>query len=100
MSYLFQEPRLLPWKTVWGNLELVLLELMEEAERKARIERFLGMVELLAFRDSYPHELSGGMRQRASIARAFAYPGEVLLMPGELETDGGYAFVATRKGTR
>jgi NitT/TauT family transport system ATP-binding protein len=80
VSYLFQEPRLLPWKTVRGNLDLVLSELMDAAERTRRIERFLGMVELGEFRDAYPHELSGGMRQRVAIARAFAYPGDVLLM--------------------
>lgn len=80
VSYLFQEPRLLPWKTVWDNLELVLLDQMDAPERRARIERFLTVVDLLAFRDSYPHELSGGMRQRVAIARAFAFPGEVLLM--------------------
>jgi NitT/TauT family transport system ATP-binding protein len=80
VSYLFQEPRLLPWKTVWGNLELVLHHVAEPAERRARIERFLAMVDLEGSRESYPHELSGGMRQRAAIARAFAYPGDVLLM--------------------
>ncbi len=80
VSYLFQEPRLLPWKTVWGNLEVVLQELLEPHERRARINRFLGIVELLPFRDAYPHELSGGMRQRVAIARAFAFPGELLLM--------------------
>ncbi len=53
---------------------------MDAAQRKGRIERFLGVVDLLAFRDSYPHELSGGMRQRVAIARAFAFPGQVLLM--------------------
>jgi NitT/TauT family transport system ATP-binding protein len=80
VSYLFQEPRLLPWKTVWGNLELVLHDVAEASERRARIERFLAMVELAESGHSYPHELSGGMRQRAAIARAFAYPGDVLLM--------------------
>jgi len=80
VSYLFQEPRLLPWKTVWGNLDVVLHGLYAPAERAERIRRFLDMVELLPFRHSYAHELSGGMRQRVAIARAFAYPGELLLM--------------------
>jgi NitT/TauT family transport system ATP-binding protein len=80
VSYLFQEPRLLPWKTVWANIDLVLQELMEPPRRKERIERFLTMVELTAFAHAYPHELSGGMKQRVALARAFSYPGEVLLM--------------------
>ena len=79
VSYVFQEPRLLPWKTVAGNVELVLRE-KNAKERRRTVDRFLAMVGLGDSRDRYPHQLSGGMRQRASIARAFAFPADILLM--------------------
>jgi NitT/TauT family transport system ATP-binding protein len=80
ISYLFQEPRLLPWKTVVGNLEFVLNHLTEPRDRAALVNRFLATVGLHDFAHYYPGQLSGGMRQRVAIARAFAYPGEILLM--------------------
>lgn len=80
ISYLFQEPRLLPWKTVEGNIDFVLKDRMNRAERQANIARYLDMVDLTGFKSYYPAKLSGGMKQRAAIARAFAYPAEILLM--------------------
>jgi NitT/TauT family transport system ATP-binding protein len=80
ISYLFQEPRLLPWKTVVENLEFVLHHVTGPEDREALVERFLTTVGLHDFATYYPGELSGGMRQRVAIARAFAYPGDVLLM--------------------
>ena len=80
ISYLFQEPRLLPWKTVRKNIELVLTPFFSHAELAERSNSFLDMVGLGRFADYYPHELSGGMRQRAAVARAFAYPAGVMLM--------------------
>jgi len=80
ISYLFQEPRLLPWKSVRKNIELVLGPLMQPKEASLRSSKFLEMVGLSRFSDYYPHELSGGMRQRAAVARAFAYPAGVMLM--------------------
>ncbi len=80
VSYLFQEPRLLPWKTVWGNVELVLKDRMPAAERRKTVAAVLALVGLEQFRASRPAALSGGMRQRAAMARAFAYPSDVLLM--------------------
>lgn len=85
ISYLFQEPRLIPWLTVGGNLELV-LEGVYGKEKSRRLSREL--LERLGIGESaatYPIELSGGMRQRAVIARAFAYPGEILLMDEPLQ---------------
>ncbi len=80
ISYLFQEPRLLPWKTVRQNIDFVLKDQLPRQEREQAIERYLEMVELSAFTSYYPAKLSGGMKQRVSIARAFAYPADILLM--------------------
>jgi NitT/TauT family transport system ATP-binding protein len=81
LSYLFQEPRLIPWKTVEGNLDFVLKPVIPpEAERKALIRETLATVDLLPFRSYLPGALSGGMRQRVGIARAFAYPSNMILM--------------------
>jgi len=80
ISYLFQEPRLLPWKTVRENIDFVLKDKLSRAQREQVISRYLDMVELSEFASYYPAKLSGGMKQRVSIARAFAYPSEILLM--------------------
>ncbi len=79
-SYVFQEPRLLPWKTVGGNIEFVLSRELSAAERKARSEELIRLVELDGFANYYPSQLSGGMRQRVSIARSFACPSDIILM--------------------
>ncbi|MDH7498021.1 MAG: ABC transporter ATP-binding protein [Syntrophomonadaceae bacterium] len=80
VSYLFQEPRLLKWKTVRGNLEFVLKDHMGPAERQRTIDRYLQMVGLTEFQHYLPAKLSGGMRQRVALARAFAFPSDLLLM--------------------
>jgi NitT/TauT family transport system ATP-binding protein len=81
IAYVFQEPRLMPWRTVRANIEFVLQAAGFAAnEWKERIDRCLALVELADFGDFYPLQLSGGMQQRASIARAFAIEPEVLLM--------------------
>lgn len=81
VSYLFQEPRLLPWKSVRGNFDFVLEKpYPDQAERTQVMAKYLELVGLTAFADYYPSELSGGMKQRAAMARAFAYPSRVLLM--------------------
>ncbi len=79
-SYIFQEPRLLPWKTVGGNIEFVLPGTMPAIERKIKTTQLIELVELEGFVDYYPSQLSGGMRQRVSIARAFASPSDIILM--------------------
>ena len=80
ISYLFQEPRLLPWKTVSQNIELILKKHYRKKERQKITEHYLKLIGLGDFSDFYPSELSGGMRQRVAIARAFAYPAEIILM--------------------
>lgn len=77
----FQEQSVLPWMTVRQNIGYGLrLRRVPPPEREAVVDRFLGMVGLAAFADDYPHRLSGGMKQRVSIARAFANDPDVLLM--------------------
>ena len=80
ISYIFQEPRLLPWKTVSENIEFVLDEDMTSSEKQETVNRLLRLVELEDFANYYPSQLSGGMAQRVSIARAFAVPSQIILM--------------------
>lgn len=84
-SYIFQEPRLLPWKTVRGNIEFVLSRNLSAGERREQVGRLIRLVELEGFADHYPSQLSGGMRQRVSIARAFACPSDIILMDEPLK---------------
>jgi NitT/TauT family transport system ATP-binding protein len=79
-SYIFQEPRLLRWKTVYDNINFVLKDLYPRKEAEQITNKYIDMVGLAKFRDYYPNSISGGMVQRVSIARAFAYPSEILIM--------------------
>ena len=80
-GYVFQAAGLFPWRTIGRNIALP-LEIMgyPAAERAARVARVLEMVELTGFERKYPWQLSGGMQQRASIARALAFDADILLM--------------------
>lgn len=79
-SYAFQDDRLLPWLSVRGNLVYALSGSVPKDEASTRIDRFLSVSGLASFSSSKPRELSGGMRQRLSLARAFAYPSDILLL--------------------
>lgn len=79
ISYLFQETRLLKWRTVKENMEFILKDVYKKDTNKV-IDKYLNIVDLIDYKSYYPDELSGGMQQRLAIARAFAYPSEVLLM--------------------
>lgn len=80
-GYVFQAPGLYPWRTIAGNISLP-LEIMgfSRSDRRERIARVLELVELSGFGSKYPWQLSGGMQQRASIARALAFDADILLM--------------------
>jgi NitT/TauT family transport system ATP-binding protein len=79
-SYIFQEPRLLKWKTVYENIYFVLKDIFPREKSKIISDKLIDIVGLKSFKDYYPDKISGGMAQRVSIARAFAYPSEILLM--------------------
>lgn len=79
-SYVFQEPRLLNWYSVYDNIDFVLKDIYDTVERKKIIEYYLDMVELTNFKNYKINALSGGMSQRVSLARAFAYPSNILIM--------------------
>jgi NitT/TauT family transport system ATP-binding protein len=80
-GYVFQAAGLYPWRTISGNVRLP-LEIMgfSRADQDARVERVLELVELSGFGRKFPWQLSGGMQQRASIARALAFDADILLM--------------------
>jgi len=81
ISYIFQEDRLINTLTVYENLEYVLKSLYKDKkQRKNIIDNILSKMELLEYSSYYPNELSGGMKQRVSIARAFIYPSTLLIM--------------------
>ena len=81
-GFVFQQYTLLPWRTAQGNVEFALEAAggLRRAERRERARKYLDLVGLTDFADRYPHELSGGMKQRVAIARSLSYEPEVLLM--------------------
>ena len=80
-GYVFQAAGLYPWHTIGGNIRLP-LEIMgvPKAEHAERVARVLELVELSGFEKKFPWQLSGGMQQRASIARALSFNADLLLM--------------------
>ena len=80
-ALMFQEPALFPWLSVAGNVSLPLaLRRLSRKDRRARVEQLLRLVHLEEFGRRQPHELSGGMRQRAALARTLGLEAPVLLM--------------------
>ena len=80
-GYVFQAAGLYPWRTIGGNIRLP-LEIMgyDKADQNTRVAKVLELVELAGFEKKFPWHLSGGMQQRASIARALAFDADLLLM--------------------
>ena len=80
-GFVFQQYSLLPWKTIFQNVELGLrIKGMPKDERQDMVGEYLNLVGLAKYRDAYPAQLSGGMKQRASIIRALVNSPSVLLM--------------------
>lgn len=80
-GYVFQAAGLYPWRTIGGNIRLP-LEIMgySKSDQENRVNNVLELVDLEGFEKKYPWQLSGGMQQRASIARALAFDADILLM--------------------
>ena len=102
IAYIFQENALFPWNTVDENVRLgMLFQGVPKAEHAARAQKSLAAVGLAEFADHYPGQLSGGMRQRAALARALSLQTGILLMDepfGALDGRCGLPAVALRAG--
>lgn len=80
ISYVFQEDRLIEWITVKENLELALKKYFDKSVLNLKIDEILKLVGIYDIRNKYPSALSGGMKQRVNIARAFGKPSKLILM--------------------
>ncbi|HZA57026.1 MAG TPA: ABC transporter ATP-binding protein [Candidatus Udaeobacter sp.] len=81
IGYVTQKDNLLPWRTLLQNVEIALeIRKIEKIARRNRAQELIKRVGLSGFEDHYPHELSGGMRQRANIIRTLIYDPELILM--------------------
>ena len=81
IGYVTQKDNLLPWRTLIENVEIALeIRGIENSARRQRAQELIAQVGLSGFEDHYPHELSGGMRQRANIIRTLIYDPELILM--------------------
>ncbi len=95
IGMVFQKRALMPWKTVMENVEFGLkIKGMDKAERRKIAQKYIDLVGLTGFEKAYPDQLSGGMKQRVSIARAYSNNPQILLMDepfGALDAQTRYA---------
>ena len=80
VSYIFQDDRLIDWLSVEDNIKLVIKKYYDEAKVNELCEKYLKLVGIYEYKNYYPQRLSGGMRQRVNIARAFIYPSKIIIM--------------------
>jgi NitT/TauT family transport system ATP-binding protein len=80
LGYVFQRDTLLPWRTILDNVELGLIIRRAPRAERARARELVSLVGLEGFEHYYPHQVSGGMRQRAQLIRTLAYEPDVILM--------------------
>ena len=78
--FVFQQDGLLPWMTVWENMELGLGHVADKDEKAEMVREYIDLVELNGFENNYPFQLSGGMKRRAELARALVVNPEMLMM--------------------
>ena len=95
IGMVFQTLNLMPWRTVMANVEFGLeISGMSKKERRKIAQKYIDLVGLTGFENSYPHQLSGGMKQRVGIARAYTNSPEILLMDepfGQLDAQTRYS---------
>lgn len=80
VSYIFQDDRLIDWLTVEENIKLVVKKLYSKKITDELIDKYLDLVGIKEYKNYYPQMLSGGLRQRVNIARAFIYPSNIVIM--------------------
>lgn len=80
VSYIFQDDRLIDWLTVEENIKLVVKKLYSKKITDELIDKYLDLVGIKEYKNYYPQMLSGGLRQRVNIARAFIYPSSIVIM--------------------
>ncbi len=80
ISYVFQEDRLIPWLTIKENLSISLKKYYSKEKLEEKINEILKIAGIQGIENRYPHELSGGMKQRINIGRALGKPSKVILM--------------------
>ncbi len=78
--FVFQQGGLLPWMTVWQNMEMGLRHMENKNKQEERIQEYIELVELSGFESHYPYQLSGGMQRRAELARSLAVEPDLLFM--------------------
>ena len=80
VSYIFQDDRLIDWLTVGENITLVVKKLYNKKKCDDLCNKYLSLVGIKEYKNYYPQMLSGGLRQRVNIARAFIYPSKIIIM--------------------